>query len=68
MTKSNKLTNKTKNEIIVKDPIASQYYEDDNHPLHTSDDKIFDMKDSNQVPVASEQKLLIQQLLNTNLH
>ena len=54
MTKSNKLTHKTKNDIIVKVPTASKYYQDDNHPLHARDDKIFDMKDPNPVPVASE--------------
>ena len=47
MTKSNKLTHKTKNDIIVKAPIASQYYENDDHPLYTRDNEIFNMKDPN---------------------
>ena len=54
VTKSNKLTCKTKNDIIVKAPTASLYYEDDDHPLHTRDNEIFKLKDSNPVTIASE--------------
>lgn len=54
MTKSNKLTHKTKNDVIVKTLTVSQYYEDENHPLHARADKIFNVKDPNLVPVANE--------------
>ena len=50
-TKSNELTNMTKNDIIVKTPTVSQYYEDDIHPFEARD-VIF--KDPNLVVVANE--------------
>ena len=53
LTKSNKLTLETKIDIIVKAPTASQYYEDDDHPLHARNDEIFNLKNPNPVPVAS---------------
>ena len=53
-TKSNKLTHKTKNDIIVKASTASQYYGDDIHPFEACDDEIFNMKDPTLVAVANE--------------
>ena len=53
-TKSNELTRKTKNDIVVKAPTVSQYYEDNIHPFKASDNKNFDMKDPNPVIVANE--------------
>ena len=55
-TKSNESTHKTKNDIIVKTPTASQdyYYEDDINPFKAHDDRIFNMKDPNSVTVANE--------------
>ena len=54
LTKSSILTNETKNDIIVKAPTASQYYEDDIHSFEARDDEIFNMKDPNPVTVANE--------------
>ena len=53
-TKSNKLTHKTKNDIIVKAPTASQYYGDDIHPFEARDDEIFNMKDPIPITVTNE--------------
>ena len=53
-TKSNELTHMTKNDIIMKTPTVSQYYEDDIHPFEARDDEIFNMKDPNPVTVANE--------------
>ena len=50
-TKSNKLTNMTKNDIIVKVQTAPQYYEDDIHSFEARD-AIFE--DPNPVVVANE--------------
>ena len=61
-TKSNELTNMTKNDIIVKAPTASQYYEDDIHSFEAHD-AIFE--DQQPVVVANEYKLMMKhQLLN----
>ena len=54
LTKSNELTHETKNDIIVKAPTASQYYEDDIHPFEARDDEIFNIKDPTLVTVANE--------------
>ena len=64
LTKTNELTHETKNDIIVKAPTASQYYEDDIHPFEARDNKIFNMKDPNPFTVANEWKLTKHRLLN----
>ena len=55
-TKSNQSTHKTRIDIIVKAPTASQYYyyEDDINPFKAHDNRIFNMKDPDSVPVANE--------------
>ena len=66
--KSNELALETKNNMIVKAPTTSQYYENDIHPFKARDNEISNMKDSNPVTVANKQKLMKHQLLNTILH
>ena len=53
-TKSNEMTQKTKNDIIMKTLVASQYYEYASNQFETRDIAIFKIKDLSQVAVANQ--------------